>query len=124
MSHHRDARQQKPGQARGWRKLDWPVKGPLFAAALAVGLMEHSLHWSGTALAAGVALIIPIIGFRDFWGMARFWATVCLLALVQVSVVMGMRPLSRRLGLPFMLGFGILDCAVVIIAISWVCSAD
>jgi hypothetical protein len=124
MSHHRGARPHQPGQARGWRKLGWPVKAPLFAAALVVGLMEHSLRWSGAALAAGVALIIPIVGFRDFWGMARFWATVCLLTLVQVSLVIGMRPVSHRLGLPFMLGFGILDCALVIAAISWVCSED
>ena len=73
-------------------------------------------------MAAGAALIIPIIGFRDFWNMGRFWITVLVLGAAQVPLVIAVRPLIEQLKFPFMFTFGMFDCILVALAISWVCS--
>ncbi len=51
-----------------WHKVNtWPIKGPLLVVALLLGFFDHSLHWGGAVLAAGIAVVVPIIGFREFW---------------------------------------------------------
>lgn len=67
-------------------------------------------------------MILPIIGFRDFWTEGKFWVTVILLGAAQVPLVILLRPLIERFKFPLMFTFGILDCALVAFAISWVCS--
>ncbi len=105
-----------------WRKVnDWSFKGPLIVLALLFGFFDHILHWGRAPFAAGVAMIIPIIGFRDFWNESRFWVTVALLGALQIPLVIALQPLTDRFEFPFMLAFGILDCALMIAAISWVC---
>jgi hypothetical protein len=106
-----------------WRKVNvWSINGPILVLALLLGFFDHYLHWGLAALAAGVAIVIPIIGFRDFWNNGRFWITVALLGVAQVPLVTGVRPLMEQLKFPFMFAFGILDCALMVLAISWVCS--
>lgn len=108
---------------KGWRKVNaWSFKGPLLVLALLLGFFDHSLHWGRAPFAAGLAMIIPIIGFRDFWNKSRFWVTVVLLTILQIPIVIGLGPLIEQLRFPAMLTFGILDCAVMIVAVSWVCS--
>lgn len=67
-------------------------------------------------------MTVPIIGFRDFWNDGRFWITVGLLGIVQVPLVITVRPLMEQLKFPFMLIFGLLDCVLVVLAVSWICS--
>jgi hypothetical protein len=67
-------------------------------------------------------MVIPIIGFRDFWRETKFWLTVVLLGVLQVPLVFVMRPLIERLKFSFMFTFGIFDCVLMVLAISWVCS--
>jgi hypothetical protein len=100
----------------------WSIKGPILILALLLGFFDHTLHWGRAPFAAGLAMIIPIIGFRDCWREARFWITVVLLGVGQVPLVIGVRPLMEQLKFPFMFTFGIFDCVLVALAISWVCS--
>ncbi len=67
-------------------------------------------------------MIIPIIGFRDFWTEPKFWVTIVLLGVAQVPLVIAVHPLIQQLKFPFIFAFGILDCMLMIVAVSWVCS--
>jgi hypothetical protein len=63
---------------------------------LLLGFFDHSLHWGRAVFAAGVAMVFPIIGFRDFWTDGRFWITVILLGVLQVPLVIAVRPLMEQ----------------------------
>ncbi len=67
-------------------------------------------------------MAVPIIGFRDFWNEGRFWITIVLLGVSQVPLVILVRPLMEQMRFPFMFAFGVLDCALMVTAVSWVCS--
>lgn len=106
-----------------WRTVnEWSFKGPVLVLALLLGFFDHALHWERAQFAAGVAMLVPIFGFRDLWNEARFWITILLLGVLQVPLVMAVRPLAEQLKFPLMLTFGIFDCAVIIAVVSWVCS--
>jgi hypothetical protein len=110
-------------QPKKWRKVNvWSVKGPIFVVALLLGFFDHALHWGGASFAAGLAMALPIIGFRDFWNQTRFWITVLLLAALQVPLAVGVGPLIEQQKFPAMFAFGVLDCIFVALAISFVCS--
>jgi len=106
-----------------WKKVNvWSIKGPILVIALFLGFFGDVLHLGRASLAAGVAMTIPIIGFRDFWKDVKFWITVVLLGLAQVPLVIGVRPLMEQFKFPLMLAFGIADCGLVILAIFLACS--
>lgn len=108
---------------KGWRKVNtWSFKAPLLIAAGLLGFFDHSLHWGRAVFAAGLGMLVPILGFRDFWKSSRFWVTALLLGVAQVPLVVVARPLMDKLKFPFMLLFGIFDCLAVALALSWVCS--
>ena len=110
---------------KGWEKVNtWRIKWPLLAVAFLVGLFDHALQWGGASVAAGIAMVLPIIGFRDFWNRWKFWTTVVVFAVLQVPMVLLMRPLVGKSGFPLLWAFGILDCAVVIAGIYYVCCND
>jgi len=120
---HPAARHDPRQHEKGWRRVNvWSIKGPILVLALLLGFFGDALHWGTAPLAAGAALIIPIIGFRDFWNMGRFWITVLVLGAAQVPLVIAVRPLIEQLKFPFMFTFGMFDCILVALAISWVCS--
>jgi hypothetical protein len=107
----------------GWKRVnDWSIKGPLILAALGVGFFDHVLHLGRLPVAAAIALIIAIIGFREFWNDWRFWITVCLMGFLQVPLVLVINPKIERLGFGFMFTFAILDFFFVAFAISWICA--
>ena len=73
--------------AERWRKVNnWSFKGPLLVLALLLGFFDHALHWGRAPFAAGVAMLIPILGFRDLWKEARFWITIVLLGVLHVPL--------------------------------------
>lgn len=79
--------------------------------------------WSGSIAAAAAALLFPaIIYYRKTEKRERFWVTVTLLAIIQVPLVIAVRPVVERFGLFLTLAFGALDCLLVAFAITWVCS--
>jgi hypothetical protein len=103
---------------KGWKKVNtWRIKEPLLTVAFLVGLFDHALHRGGASVAAGMAMVLPIIGFRDFWNRWKFWTTVVVFAVLQVPMVLLMRPLVGKSGFPLSYAFGILDCALVIAGI-------
>ena len=58
---------------KAWRKVNtWPIKGPILVVALLLGFFEPTLHWGGATFAAAVAMVLPIIGFRDLWNVWNF----------------------------------------------------
>ena len=105
---------------KGWKKVNtWRVKWPLLAAAFLIGLFDHAWHLSAVSSAAGIAMIVPIIGFRDLWHTWKFWLSVAAIAALQVPVVIALRPFVS--GFPLLFAFGVLDCAVVIAGILFMC---
>ena len=107
---------------RGWRKLDWSVKGPVYVIALILGFFDHALHWGALPFAAALAMTYPIVAYRDFWGEVRFWITISLLCALQVVVVIVTRPMFESSNIFVILAFGIVDCGLMVAAVSWVCS--
>ncbi len=102
----------------------WPVKGPVLLAALMLGFFDHALHWGRLLFAATIAMLLPIIGLRDFWNSWKFWVTVGLLTSLQIPLVIALRPQMEKAGLPLLYAFTILDCSLLIAAIYFVCSRD
>ena len=120
---HPGTSQDRRQPLKTWRKVNvWSIKGPILVLAILLGFFDYSLHWGRAAFAAGVAMVIPIIGFRDFWNEGRFWITVVLLGLAQVPLVIALRPLMEQIKFPLMLVFGISDSVLMVLAILWVCS--
>jgi hypothetical protein len=108
--------------AQRWKKVNtWRIKGPFLVVAFLLGLFDHVLHWGGISLAAAIAIVVPIIGFRDHWNAWRFWVTVAAMAVLQLPLVLALRPMLGKSAFPFLYGFGLLDCAFVIASISYVC---
>jgi hypothetical protein len=101
----------------------WPVKGPILLAALLLGFFDHALH-GRLLFAATIAMLLPIIGFREFWNSWKFWVTVGLLTSLQVPLVIALRPQMEKARLPLLYAFTILDCSLVIAAIYFACSRD
>jgi hypothetical protein len=110
---------------RRWQKVNtWPIKGPLLVVALLLGFFDHALHWGGAVFAAAIAVVLPIIGFRDFWSEWRFWVTLSVMALFQLPLVVAVRVFVEKPGFPLLYGLTILDCMFVVIGISYVCCND
>ena len=108
---------------KGWKKVNtWRFKGPLLAVASLLGLFDHRLHWGGLSVTAGIAIVIPIIGFLDFWRKWKFWSMITAIAILQVPLVLALRPFVD--GFPLFFAFGILDCGLIISGISLVCGND
>ena len=106
-----------------WKTVNvWPIKGPLLVTMLLLGFFDHALHWGRAPIAAGLAMVLPIIGFRDFWNEGKFWITVSILAVAQVPLVIAISSPMDRLKFPLMFMFGICDGLLVALAISWVCA--
>ena len=108
-----------------WQKVNiWSIKGPLLVVALLLGFFEHSLHWGGAAFAAGIAVVVPIIGFREFWSEWRLWATLSALALLQLPLVLAVRAFVEKPGFPMLYALTIIDCMFVILGLSYICFTD
>ena len=108
---------------RTWKRINvWSLKWPIFLVAAVLGFFDPALPFGRAVFASGLAMIVPIMGFRDFWGEGRFWITILLLGITQIPVVILMQPLMQQLRFPFMFAFGVIDCALMVAAVSWVCS--
>ena|SRR5579864_4171341 len=104
-------------------EIGWPFKALLLACALLFGLFDHALHgWGRIAFAAAIAFVAPVIGYRQFWKLGRFWITAVLLLGTQVPLVILAQPYVERLRIVGALTFGGVDCFIVTLAIAWVCS--
>jgi hypothetical protein len=95
----------------------------LVAAAL-LGFFDHALHWGRVFFAAAIAMVLAIIGFRDFWRGWRFWVTVALLTSLQIPLVIALRPQMEKAGLTWLYAFTIFDFFLVVGAIYFVCSGN
>jgi len=117
MSDHR-----REGSGTAKRGLSWSVKAVLLALALLAGFFEHALGgWSGPIAMAAVAVVVPILLFRRFWSQTWFWITAVLLGVVQVPIVVAIRPLIEHARSFYMLTFVIIDGLLVIAVISLLC---
>jgi hypothetical protein len=117
---HRGTRKDENRQ----RGLGWPVKSILFLLAAVGAFFDHaSSRWGAAIVMATCALIAPVFlpQFRNFWNQSRFWIAVSFLALVQIPLVVAVRPFIERTGSFYMLAFGIVDGLFVISVIVLVC---
>jgi hypothetical protein len=125
LGHRRSKETESQGYLIGSRKQRFgqPFKAVCILAALLIGFLDHILRgWGLAGLITGAALIVPIFGSREFWNRGRYWITVLLLTAAQLPLVVAIRPDIERFGLAFMLAIGVVDCTVVSLAITWVCT--
>jgi len=81
--------------------------------------------WGGSIAAAAGALIFPaVIYYLRDGNHERFWLAVALLTIVQIPLVIAVRPLVEQFRFGFMLCFAIVDCVFVAFTISWACSGQ
>jgi hypothetical protein len=83
---------------------------------------EQTLHWECAPFGSGLAIVIPIVGWRDFRNERRFQNALLLLGVVQLPRVSVLRPRMEQLKFPVVFSSGRFDCGLVALAISWVCS--
>lgn len=99
------------------------VKAVLVLLGLLVGFFDYLLHgWGYAAAPAAIAVIAPVLGYRKFWHQGRFWITAVLLSALQVPLVILLRPTIDKFRFLALLSFGVVDCVLITLAISWVCS--
>jgi hypothetical protein len=77
----------------------------------------------GFVLMSGAALIVPALQFRRLWNEGRFWIAAALLTVIQIPLVIAVRPLVERFRAAFLLAFGIGDGLFVILMIVLLCSS-
>lgn len=81
--------------------------------------------WGGSIAAAAGALVFPaIIYHRKNGSRERFWAAVTLLTIIQIPLVIAVRPLVEKFGFAVILAFAVTDCVFVALGITWVCSRE
>jgi hypothetical protein len=98
------------------------LKVLLVLLALLAGFFEHALGgWAGPTVMALIAVIVPVLLLRTFWNQAWFWVTATLLALLQLPIVLAVRPLIERARSFYMLTFGIADGLLVITLLALAC---
>jgi hypothetical protein len=80
--------------------------------------------WGEPVAMAAAALVVPILlgQFRRLWNQSKFWITVSLLAIVQIPLVIAVRPWIDQHGRASALLFGVVDGLFVIVVIVLVCS--
>jgi hypothetical protein len=101
-----------------WENINrWSIKGPLFAVALLLGFFDHALHCRA-AFVAALAILVPILGFRDLWNDTKFWMMLLLLGVLQVALVYLANPYLERLSFIEFFPIAILNCVVVVSAMS------
>jgi hypothetical protein len=95
----------------------------LLLTCLLVGFFDSWLHgWGYAAAPAAIALIAPVIGYRKFWHLGRFWITAILLTALQIPLVILLRPTVEKFRFIALLSFAVADCVVITLALSWICS--
>jgi len=119
VSHHEQDHPHHDGSERAKRELSWPVKAILLSLALLAGFFEHALGaWAGPSAMAAIALVVPILLFRRFWSQTWFWLTAVLLGVIQIPIVVAVRPLIQQARSYYMLCFVMIDGLLVIAVIS------
>lgn len=104
-------------------RFGWGFKAVFFTVMALIGFSSHALNgWGGAVAVALAALIVPIVGSRGFWNQGRFWITAFLLAVVQIPLTIALKPEIEELGFVSLLAIGVVDCAAVAVAITWVCT--
>src|SRR5207237_439625 len=96
-----------PAAAMLWTLICWTPRGRrqwYLAAGMIVYVACYYFlfvrHWGTAPLAAGAAMVIPIMGFRDFWNEGRFWITVLLLGAAQVPLTGSCPGAARNFSTP------------------------
>lgn len=103
----------------------------LHVLAIAIGILAYSCSfwfgyaWGASIGAATASLIFPaLIYYRKFGKRERFWMIVSLLSIVQIPLVIAVRPLVEQFRFVFILMFGAADCLFVAFAITRMCSEE
>lgn len=99
--------------------LSWLMRSLLIFAALLAGFFEHALGGSVRPITiAATAVVVPILLYRRFWSKNWFWITALLLGILQVPLVISIRPWIQQAG-PFpMLIMMLVDGLCVIVVVS------
>lgn len=99
------------------------TKAIILSLALLLGFFDHVLGgWGQTAFAAAIAVIAPVIGYRKFWRVRKFWIAAGALAVAQLPLVLMLLSYVRALGFTSVLVFALVDCVGVTFVLAFVCS--
>jgi hypothetical protein len=113
---------------RGHSKSNWPVHVALVTWAIGAISLEHWLPGWGVPVGIGGLVVGLIIhALRRLWHEVWFWATVAIIAVLQVPLMIYVQPYMNRFKLLFALPFAVLDflvIGVVIQCVSFLCSRD
>src|ERR1700683_4582030 len=82
-----DLRMNEPSKrSRGW--LSWQAKLILFSFVGIAGFFDHAFAaWGAPITVAAIALLLPVLYWREFWDQIWFWITMTLLAAIQAPLV-------------------------------------
>jgi hypothetical protein len=87
--------------------------------------LRFGYAWGGSIAAAVAGLIFPVVAYYGKFGAHRwFWVTVTLLTILQIPLVIAVRPLVEQFRFVCMLVFGVVDFVLVAFILSWVCSKE
>jgi phage shock protein PspC (stress-responsive transcriptional regulator) len=110
---------------RKWRKINTrSIKGPLLLVAGICGGLGAAFNWDATPFAAGIAIILPVLGFRDFWKQTKFWITILILGLAQIPLMIAVRRILGAPKFPFLFALSVVDCFLVVATVLWICSSE
>jgi len=121
MDRHKEADTSRIWTLRTRRKFAWPVHAVVILFALVLGLSDHWLSGWGVPIAIGGSVIgISIIVLRRFWCGVWFWATISVMAALQVPLMILARPLMAQFKILFMLPLALADAFLIALVVNWV----
>jgi hypothetical protein len=101
--------------------ISWPSRIVLATIAVLLGWFNHSLGgWGLPAGVVGAVILLPTLKYRRYWGETWFWLTMLALSILQVPLVILVRPLMDELKFGFNLLFGTIDIFFVAVVVNWV----
>ncbi|HEV2401026.1 MAG TPA: hypothetical protein VGS27_29100 [Candidatus Sulfotelmatobacter sp.] len=71
------------------------------------------------AAAAGALIFTAIMSHRRIEKREHFWLAVTVLTLIQIPLIITVRPYVEHFRLPFLLAFAVADCLFVAVGIFW-----
>jgi len=110
----------------GSLKPTWQIKVTAFVIGAVIMSFfvgdPHGYGWGSAIIASVVAIVIPMMAFRKFWNMTRFWIILIILSALQIRFVIAVHPLIDEYRFIFMLLLASVDLLMVTLVIYWTCA--
>jgi hypothetical protein len=94
------------------------------AGALLGFFSDYLRGWDLPAGMACAAIVVPTFKYRRYWHARWFWSVIAGVLIIQVPLLILVRPLMERLKFGFNLLFVSLDAMLLIFIVNWVRPKD